>query len=280
MKQNLIYAIKNNELIHISDVVSGIKCECFCPSCSGVLIARKGLKRSHHFSHYTDRECAYGYETALHLAAKEILLKSKRIWLPEVFAFEDEHNKKIVSKDLNIEIDNVTLEKKLDNFIPDIIIEVKGKKFIVEIAVTHPIDKKKLEKIKAYNISTLEINLSRIGREITAELLSDIVIGKSKYKTWKYNSVSSSWEKQFIEKSEKKVIIHRGLAHQVDYCPLEVRTWRGKKYANFIDDCLCCDYFLKSEYDEDVNCDYTNKEYVYCLGRTKILSVEDLKNKL
>lgn len=57
-------------------------------------------------------------------------------------------------------------------------------------------------------------------------------------------------------------IIARGMAQHVDYCPLEMRNWEGKPYANFIDDCLnspCC---ASSE----------EEGYVHCIGGRAITS--------
>jgi hypothetical protein len=47
--QNMIYALKNDEIVHTSEVESGLKCECICPACGARLIARKGTKVLHHF---------------------------------------------------------------------------------------------------------------------------------------------------------------------------------------------------------------------------------------
>lgn len=43
-KQHLLYGIRNNKLVHISEVEKGIKCDCTCPACKGRLIAKKGIK--------------------------------------------------------------------------------------------------------------------------------------------------------------------------------------------------------------------------------------------
>ena len=75
---NLTYALKNGEVISISDVESGLKCGCVCPSCGEPLVAKKGSKVMHHFAHHSGHTCEYGYETSLHLAAKEIISRAKK----------------------------------------------------------------------------------------------------------------------------------------------------------------------------------------------------------
>ena len=71
-RNQLIYAMKNGVATYIEDVESGLKCGCTCPSCGEPLVAKKGTKRMHHFAHHAGENCEYGYETSLHLAAKEI----------------------------------------------------------------------------------------------------------------------------------------------------------------------------------------------------------------
>ena len=79
---NLTVAIKNGIITSVDDVESGLKCGCVCPACGEPLVAKKGAKRIHHFAHQSGHNCEYGYESSLHLAAKEILSKSQKIILP------------------------------------------------------------------------------------------------------------------------------------------------------------------------------------------------------
>ena len=65
----LFYAIRNNSLVHISEVSSGLDCGCQCPACGENLLARKGKYRSHHFAHRSHSQCP---ESNLHYIAKYI----------------------------------------------------------------------------------------------------------------------------------------------------------------------------------------------------------------
>lgn len=60
--------------VYIDDVPNGKNCDCTCAECGGKLIAKnKGRIKVHHFAHENDSiRCS---QTALHLLAKEILLK-------------------------------------------------------------------------------------------------------------------------------------------------------------------------------------------------------------
>jgi hypothetical protein len=45
--------VKTGELIHISQVANGLKCNCVCPDprCEGILVARQGEHNEWHFGH-------------------------------------------------------------------------------------------------------------------------------------------------------------------------------------------------------------------------------------
>lgn len=268
-KQHLLYGIRNNKLVHISEVEKGIKCDCTCPACKGRLIAKKGNKVIHHFAHYNADECEYGYQTSLHLAAKEILLNAKEIFIPALFLkipFSNRYPIKIVDTQM-VKIDNVEVEKTQDNIIPDVIVYSLGRKFYVEIFVTHAIDEDKLKKIKKSKISTIEIDLSKIDREITDEELKHFILDDCEEKSWKYNVNTELWLEKFKMIADKKAISARGMAQHIDYCPVKMRTYRGKPYANFIDDCIYCEYYF-GDYDNGI----------LCTGSKMIATKEDYLN--
>lgn len=264
---NLIYALRNDEITSIADVPSGLKCGCVCPACGAALVAKKGSKRMHHFAHYTGENCEYGYESSLHLAAKDILSRAKKIMIPSVYVHfpSSGKSKELVSQEMEIEVDHVELEKRFNDIIPDIVVYAGNKFFFVEIFVTHPIDEKKLAKLAEQGISTIEIDLSHIEKSVTAEELTEILIKSDSRKEWKYNSVANHWYKRFVNASDKKEITMRGFAVQVDGCPIAVRKWKGKPYANFVDDCIGCKYCIS----------YNNEGQLSCSGRKRVAAIAD-----
>ena len=74
---------ENNIIVHIADIESGDKCNLVCPSCKSPLIAVKGNKKQHHFRHKNFRECKGGLESAIHLAAKQMIMEKKQLTLPK-----------------------------------------------------------------------------------------------------------------------------------------------------------------------------------------------------
>ena len=262
---NLIYALKDGSIVNISEVESGLKCGCICPACSEQLVAKKGKKMKHHFAHYSGKTCSYGYESSLHLAAKDILSKAKKMTIPAVYVhFPDSYKgDELICEAKEIEIEDVELEKQFGSIVPDVVVKAGGKSFFVEIYVTHCIDEIKLEKIRKAQISTIEIDLSKKTSAISAEELSELLLRDSREKQWKYNKLAEVYLKRFISIADAKEIVSRGLAMHVDNCPIRARVWKGKPYANYIDDCLYCKYCI------------ANGETFLCSGRERIATVTD-----
>lgn len=268
-QNKLIYALKNGKSVHISDVERGLACNCVCPACGETLVAKKGNKNIHHFAHHSGQNCEYGYETSLHIAAKEILSKAKRFVIPPVFIeFPNSYKQKeLYSEAKEIPIDDVKLEYRYNDIIPDIVLVSSGKELFVEIFVTHKIDDEKLRKIEKANISTIEIDLSNQDKDITEEDLSEILLNNTELKKWKYNAKSQYYLERFYAASDEREVVCHGLAMHVNDCPLKVRVWKGIPYANFIDSCLYCKYCISYQYGSGI----------LCSGRKKISTLEDLK---
>ena len=266
---NLIYALKNNQVVYVDDVENGKKCGCVCPACSSPLVAKNnGTKREHHFAHPPQLSCEYGYETSLHLAAKEILSKAKKMVIPAVYLkFPDSYKKDILlSSEMEIPIDSVELETRFESVIPDVVVYAGKQKFFIEIFVTHKIDDVKLAKLKKQGVSTLEIDLSEKERTISPEELSDVLLKGSEEKIWRYNAKAEKWLNRFYSAADRRPILVQGFAVHTDYCPLTGRCWRGRPYANVMDDCIYCHYCIS--YKDDA---------VLCSGRLRVSKIEDFK---
>lgn len=196
--EKLQYALKDNTLVSVDQVEKGLACNCICPACKSQLVARKGEVREHHFAHYKNNSCATGYQTSLHLLAKELISEKKMIKIPPVYCemFTEDKNesngysfkKKIISKATELKDIKVTLEEKENGIIPDIIIDYKNHKLYVEIFVTHKVDDNKKAIVKAKNISMIEIDLSHENRMISREELSKYLFKYTSKSVWINNS--------------------------------------------------------------------------------------------
>jgi hypothetical protein len=72
----------SGKMVDIADVPSGLSCNCVCACCGESLVARKGEVKQWHFAHKSGAECAGALETALHKAAKQVLLEHRLIMVP------------------------------------------------------------------------------------------------------------------------------------------------------------------------------------------------------
>ena len=272
---NLIYALKDGMITSIKDVQSGLKCGCVCPACGAQLVARKGMKKMHHFAHYSGENCEYGYETSLHLAAKDILSKAKKMTIPAVYVHFPNSPKgdELVSSEMEVNIDRVELEKRINDIIPDVVVYTGGKCFLVEIFVTHSIGTEKLKKIEKENISTIEIDLSKEEKDISSDDISKILLESSEKKAWKYNSLEKKTYQRLFDVAEELGLVESPfITHEldgvhVDGCPLECRKWRGRTYASLKLDCNCCEYFIS----------YTPINSVKCAGKARIADLKGFR---
>lgn len=149
------YGIRDGQIIHVDDVPSGLKCNCVCPSCNSPLIARKGTKRVHHFSHANGADCHGAYETAVHLLCKELLLKHKLIRLPrftELPSEEDEKN--------YVQLDRAQAEVAIGSIRADILGHKGDVPLVIEIYVWHKTGADKVQAIESMGISAMEISLT------------------------------------------------------------------------------------------------------------------------
>lgn len=167
-------------IVSISDVPRGSDCKCTCIGCNSSLVARKGDDRAHHFAHDPNSnfksECSWAPETEVHLIAKEIIAEDRSLLVP-IGTIEP--------KTETICFTAVDLEVKRGNRIPDVVAEVGGETFFIEVAVTHSCDGRKVRDYKRNNMNCLEIDLS--GFRVTGELVSKSELREA------IHSAESSW---------------------------------------------------------------------------------------
>lgn len=246
----------NGEIRHVSEVENGLKCVCVCPTCNRALVAKQGAVREHHFAHASGDECEHAVETALHLAAKEILAARKEMVLPAVeFDFPYTSRRTTIAPEQRFLIDSVVVEEKLGSIIPDLIVEKNGRELLVEVTVTHGVDGNKLRKIRDLGVSCVEIDLRRTARSLTREELEKIIVDDPTCKQWVHNVRAEEERRKILSEATLLTSTHRGFALHVDGCPIPARKWRGKAYANVMDDCTGCEHMLTLSGDVGVMCD-------------------------
>lgn len=177
---------ETGELVHISSVERGLKCNCVCPACGEDLIARKGTKMRHHFAHKGDvdgtgSKCKTAGETVIHYLAKEAFKKLKKVNLRIPTGVEQLHDNNIrLDSSLTIppeyrvecEVKEVFVEEPIPSLgiVPDITIVTDKCTIYVEIYVTHRVPDSKIRKYQKDGRLAIEIDFSQFrNRECLEE---------------------------------------------------------------------------------------------------------------
>lgn len=162
---------KDGRLYMPHQVERGLACECFCPECGSRLVSNQGNHKRHYFSHHESRECEGGYETSVHLMAKQVVEDHRYIELP---VFHKILSRKLPTGDLveeevlvlskRLDFAFVGQEKGLDGLKPDVIgISSDGQELLIEVYVTHAVSDEKCERYRNRNL--IELDLSQIPRD-------------------------------------------------------------------------------------------------------------------
>ena len=177
--RTLYGALPGGELVHVDNALS--EQSLVCPDCGGDLIPVRGDLRVHHFRHRSEQECRTAGETAIHQLAKKIILSGARLLVPE-FEVTDELTgvSKVVRAAREVRFHDVEEEVWEKGIRPDLIgvVEVRHdtkvvrRRLIIEICVTHRVGKEKLDRLVKRGESVLEIDLSRIDRNLTEDDLA------------------------------------------------------------------------------------------------------------
>lgn len=192
MRHSLLvpFGLKDGRLYEPNQVANGKACGCVCPSCKRPLWAKLNAKTPH-FAHAQGEDCTRGFETAVHMAVKQIIADRMEIRLPAL-AWTNPYSQgapaKLVCKEILIQLESVTLEQAIDDFRPDIVAMGDGETYLVEVAVTHFIDAAKQHKIDQRKIPTFEIDVSHLKNGFTLAELSQAIFSSQDYRAqWKYH---------------------------------------------------------------------------------------------
>ena len=207
MDIKLAYGIRDGHVVHISEIEpaeKGEKCNCSCPLCGGILVARLGDKRQRHFAHKAASNCdiTYAQQTGLHLLAKEVLRENGQILVPgltisrreiisgtvDSFAAAEVEIGLPTIKAVPVEYDTVEIEKTIDDIVADAVIYIGGTPCIVEVAVTHFVDEVKTKKLEALALPAFEIDLSGLlEKSQSRDAIAAAVLSDESNRNWVFN---------------------------------------------------------------------------------------------
>lgn len=191
---------------------AGLKCRCKCPKCNRDFQAcsLQG-KVQRYFRHNTEEYDSSGIsslngcsattanETGLHLMAKEIIAETKTIAFPAMIVprvqwhlnFSEELLEKIPEAHTLrhasvFHCNEVVVEERTHQGIrPDVSVSSDEGTFLIEIMVTHRVDRDKREKVTALGLPMLEIDLSSYVEEgISRDALQKVITERLENKKW------------------------------------------------------------------------------------------------
>ena len=212
------YALKAGKVVHISEVCRGLGCGCICELCGDQLVARKGRARQHHFAHYRNSHCAGAAESMLHRLAKELLAKADFLALP-MYVYRAEGKPRFGMRGVSIEevifgasrfaIKGAAVETAVDSIVPDLLLSGDGGKLIVEIVVSHPVDRAKLRRIRRLNIPTVEVILTVSDLLLSRVALARRIVEDTSIKKWLFHPDQRGAESNWIQARRKQQRIKR-----------------------------------------------------------------------
>jgi hypothetical protein len=201
------YALRAGAIVHVSEVTRGLDCGCVCACCGDALVARKGASRQHHFAHYRDSDCSGAAESLLHRLAKELLSSANALAVPSyIYRAKSRRFGAPVSIERHIFtasrvcISTVAVEQSVGPIVPDLLLRSdNGDHLIIEIAVSHRVDRTKLRHIRRMNIPAIELSLKAedvlLSRaELLKRLIEDISI-----KSWLFHPAQRTAEADWVE---------------------------------------------------------------------------------
>lgn len=190
----LTYALDSSgKMVHIGCVERGLSCNCRCPKCNELLIAKLGHEggRQAHFAHKKGSDCHGSYMSALHKLAEQIIEEEMAVMVP---AYKEKDKQKLEFEKVEVEL---RVERK--DLQPDIVgVTSNGLRWFIEIRNTHEVDEAKRGKLIESNITCLEIDV----REQKLEDLKSFLLESAENREWINNP---NYESQIAEVKRLKV---------------------------------------------------------------------------
>lgn len=214
------YAIcsRTNKLIHIDNVMSGLKCNCVCPGCGDKMVARKGKIKEHHFAHYIVSEKDSCRMTMIHRFFQEYFTILDFLEIPEMEMIA--HDTIINIPRRNLRVLSAQKEIKIGSYRADVLLKTSIGEIIIEICVTHKSTREKIDYFKINNLAAIEYDFSGYKDRPIEEAIAAL----------KYNILKFEWVRYF--KSEyyiSKVIKERCYLNEL------VKSRAEKIFENYDD---------------------------------------------
>jgi len=254
---------KDGSIRSVDEVARGLACDCICPCCGHPVIARQGEVREWHFAHAVETDCDGGPESALHLAAKQLLLENCGLSVPEIHVETEVRlpdgrvgEGRAFRPERWIDFQTVKAERSIGTIRPDIVAVVGNTMLFVEIAVTHFVDSEKRAILEELGVPTIEIDLATFqGEKWTWELLGEYVIENALHKRWLHLPEKETLHAEAHEAANQAALCIPLSIREEPKAPaakaLRTRFWIGNRMVDVIERPF--GIAVWSPYDPDLN---------------------------
>lgn len=182
----LPFGRRGREILHISQVVRGLECNCQCPDCGADLVARKGPEVAHHFAHHETGECRFAPESALHWYAKHLIAVHPAFRTPSIGTVRENV----------LQVTESRLEQKIGDVIPDVQLNTDGGLLLAEIWVRNAVRAEKREALWRIQVPAVEIRLDDLSGDEALETIDAAVLADIGRRSWLYHPQLAEMERQ------------------------------------------------------------------------------------
>ena len=191
------------ELMHISQVPSGQKCNCVCAACGQPFEARKGSIRRHHFAHVSNYECMYASEVAIYKAFAAELEKTDSFLLPPVMLrFPAWSKDELLQNAKTVHVDSVEFKCEPLAYPPLLTIKAQGSCLRILLDFNHYYDNEDLAVLateaKNGGYSLLKYAMPKLDedQEFTPDRIMTILKNYEKAE-WVFSRLEQHWKEKY-----------------------------------------------------------------------------------
>lgn len=211
------------------EVPSGLACGCACVGCGATLVAKKGEKNRWHFAHYGVEVGQNCPESAIHAAAKQVLLEHNWLRVPTMRIDVSSYAKSgvelfescVLSNERDVRFERSSPEVWESSLRPDVVGYRGNRKLLVEMYFRHKVDAEKRTKLAALQLPAIEIDLADLDPSTGFEAIVERVVHATEFKSWLY----------FPNEDLERQRLRRQLAQRVRQANASYRAKRAAEAA-------------------------------------------------
>ncbi|MGR7921234.1 hypothetical protein ACU6RQ_09015 [Zobellella denitrificans] len=234
------YGLKEGRLYGPGETARGKECGCVCPGCQRPLVANQGKKKRAYFSHYQVVDCIGGYESAVHLMAKQVIRDHLTVLAPafgktltQLLASSEGMQRYVEKEPEWLRFNKVQLEVSAEGSRPDIVGWLTDDTPVyIEVFVTHAVPDDKKERFSEKNM--FELDLSHLSQDSIADLeifTKEVLelaprhwIGCQLYKLWlnneeqKFSDYINTYREEHmaLRQHQKQIVKEREKQHRLE----------------------------------------------------------------